>query len=143
LVPWGSWDRSGPLPVTPWTLKASVEEGAWAGVGCETEPCVIAARYGFERGVWFLTTEGIHGLLVRPPDAPPVVYMVCEPSTHHYRVMTRSDRMPWLVGEMIRREPVRMRRRDRGRRLNRSGDEATGRDHRHPSLSTCGISAFQ
>jgi hypothetical protein len=101
LVRWGSRDRTGPLPTTPWTWRASVEDGAWAGVGCETEPCVIAARYGFERGVWTFITEGIHGLLVRPPDAPPVVYMVCEPSTRYYKVMTKCDRMPWLVGEVI------------------------------------------
>jgi hypothetical protein len=72
-----------------------------AGVGCETEPAAIAARYGFEKGVWFHITEGIHGLLVRVPEGEPVVYMVCEPSTRYFRVMTRSDRMPWLIGEAI------------------------------------------
>ncbi|HVK09842.1 MAG TPA: hypothetical protein VM597_13790 [Gemmataceae bacterium] len=101
LFQWGSRDRAGPLPTTPWTWRASVDAGAWAGVGCDTEACVIPARYGFERGVWFLITEGIHGLLVRPPETAPAAYMVCEPSTRYYRVMTRSDRMPWLVGEVI------------------------------------------
>lgn len=101
LLPWGSRARGGPLPPTGWTWKESVEGGAWAGVGCETEPCVIPARYGFEKGVWYLITEGVHGLIVCPPEGPPVVYMVCEPATRYYRVMTRSERMPWLIGEVI------------------------------------------
>jgi hypothetical protein len=28
-----------------------------------------------------------------------VVYMLCEPASHYFRVMTRSERMPVLVGE--------------------------------------------
>lgn len=101
LVSWGSRERAGPLPPTGWTWRQTVEDGGWVGVGCETEPVTIPARYGFEKGVWFLITEGIHGLMVRVPDAVPVVYMICEPSTRYYQVMTRSDRMPWLVGEVI------------------------------------------
>ena len=30
-----------------------------------------------------------------------VCYMICEPATHHYRVMTQSDRMPVLIDERI------------------------------------------
>jgi hypothetical protein len=26
---------------------------------------------------------------------------VCEPPTRYYKVMTKCDRMPWLVGEVI------------------------------------------
>jgi hypothetical protein len=28
-----------------------------------------------------------------------VVYLLCEPASHYFRVMTRSDRMPVLIGE--------------------------------------------
>ena len=30
-----------------------------------------------------------------------VVYMICEPSTHYYQIMTRSPRMPVLIDEKI------------------------------------------
>lgn len=101
LVRWGSRDRSGPLPPTGWTWRGSVESGAWAGVGCPTEPVVIPVTYGCEKGVWFRITEGIHGVLVSPPDGPPCAYMVCEPATRYFKVMTRSERSPWLVNEVI------------------------------------------
>jgi hypothetical protein len=31
----------------------------------------------------------------------PAVYVLCEPATRYYRVMTRSERMPVLIGERI------------------------------------------
>jgi hypothetical protein len=31
----------------------------------------------------------------------PAVYMICEPATRYYRVMTRSAWMPALIGEVI------------------------------------------
>ncbi len=102
LARWGSKDRGGRLPIGGWTWRQSVEEGKWSALGCETEPVRILADFGHELGVWYPVTEGIHGVLVRPPgDAPPVVYMVCEPATRYYRVMTKSDRMPSLVNEVI------------------------------------------
>jgi hypothetical protein len=30
-----------------------------------------------------------------------VVYMICEPASHYFRVMTRSTRMPVLIEERI------------------------------------------
>jgi hypothetical protein len=30
-----------------------------------------------------------------------VVYRICEPASHYYRVMTRSARMPVLIEERI------------------------------------------
>jgi hypothetical protein len=102
LVRWGSRNRSGLLQTTGWTWKKSVEAGEWTRLGCQTEPVVIPVGYGCEKGVWFKITEGIHGILVRPPDGlPPAVYMICDEPTRYYRVMTRGERMPWLAGELI------------------------------------------
>jgi hypothetical protein len=56
---------------------------------------------GLENGVWFRIREGIRGVLVRDENEVDVVYMVCEPATHYYEVMTRSKRMPVLIGERI------------------------------------------
>lgn len=99
ILPWGSRDRHGSLPPTGWTWRETVESGGWVGV--TPEAVVIPATYGLEKGVWFKITEGIRGLTVPGPDGGPRAYMICEPPTRYYRVMTRSDRMPWLVDEVI------------------------------------------
>ena len=99
LVMWGSRDRAGPLPPTAWTWRATVESGGWSWAS--PEPIVIPAAYGFEKGIWFKVTEGIRGLVVRGPGDRPHAYMICEPPTRYYRVMTRSTRMPWLIDEVI------------------------------------------
>lgn len=99
IVHWGSRDRSGPLPATGWTWRETVESGSWSWAA--PEPVLIPAAYGFEKGIWYKITEGIHGLLVRDAAEELRAYMICEPSTRYYRVMTRSTRMPWLMGEVI------------------------------------------
>ncbi|WP_020469148.1 hypothetical protein [Zavarzinella formosa] len=102
LVQWGSRSRQGPLPTTGWTWRTSVESGAWAGLGCETEPVLILATYGCEKNTWFRIREGIHGLLVTPPSGPPCAYMICDHPTRYFRVLTvGADRTPWLVNEVI------------------------------------------
>lgn len=61
----------------------------------------IPATYGFTNGVWFRIKQGVRGLLVRDREGEPVVFVVAEPSTQYFRVMTRSDWMPTLIGEVI------------------------------------------
>jgi hypothetical protein len=99
-VRWGN--RRGEsrfLPRTGWTWLTTVEEGYWRNL----EPVLvdIPATVGLERGVWFRIRQGIRGLLV--PDEPglAVCYMLCEPASHYYQVMTRSNRMPVLIEERI------------------------------------------
>jgi len=41
------------------------------------------------------------GLLIHDRDGYPVVFMVCEPSTRYYPVMTRANWMLLLVDEVI------------------------------------------
>jgi hypothetical protein len=53
------------------------------------------------RGVWFKAKQGIKGLLVRDRDGNPVVFLVCQPATRYYQVMTRADWMPALIDEVI------------------------------------------
>ncbi|HKB37948.1 MAG TPA: hypothetical protein VKD72_15990 [Gemmataceae bacterium] len=43
--------------------------------------------------------RAVEGLLIRDEEGRPVVYMVCEPSTHSSRIMTGCDRMPVLVDQ--------------------------------------------
>ncbi len=64
-------------------------------------PVEVPARYALMNGVWFKVTRGVPGLVVVTPADEPVVYLLCEPSTRYYRVMTRAEWMPVLVGEVI------------------------------------------
>lgn len=99
VLRWGNRDRSDrQLPPTGWTWRESVDAGKWAGV--RLVPVEVPARYALMNGVWFKVTRGVRGLAVVPPAGEPVVYLVCEPSTRYYRVMTRAEWMPVLVGEV-------------------------------------------
>jgi hypothetical protein len=100
LVRWGARrSESAVLPPTGWTWLASVEGGQWGQTNAE--PVVIAADMGLEKGIWFRTRQGIHGLLVRDEYGIESTYMLCEPASHYFQVMTRSNRMPVLIGERI------------------------------------------
>jgi hypothetical protein len=58
--------------------------------------------YGLDgRGVWFLIEVGIRGLLVPDVHGKAVVYVISEPASHYYRVMTGERRMPVLVRQRI------------------------------------------
>ena len=87
------------MPCTSWTWLSSVEEGCWAN--WHGESIDIPATMGVENGVWFRIREGIRGVLVQDEHGIDVAYMICEPASHYYEVMTRSKRMPVLIGERI------------------------------------------
>lgn len=102
IVRWGNRRRPGgsrSLPPTGWTWRSTVEAGGW--LPWQPEPVDIPASYGLENGVWFLIRQGIRGLLVRDEHGEPVVYMICEPASPYYQVMTRSPRMPSMIEERI------------------------------------------
>jgi hypothetical protein len=100
VVRWGCRrGESRALPCTGWTWLATVEAGGWAPLA--PAEALIPATLALENGVWYRVRQGIRGLLVADERGEPVAYMLCEPASHYYRVMTRSDRMPALVGERI------------------------------------------
>lgn len=43
----------------------------------------------------------MQGLLVHDREGYPVVFMVCQPSTRYYQVMTRANWMPAFIDEVI------------------------------------------
>ena len=60
----------------------------------------VPASYGLDgRGVWYLIRQGVRGLLVPDEWGCAVAYLICEPSTHYYQVMTGSRRMPVLIDQ--------------------------------------------
>ncbi len=100
IVRWGNGaGRSRVLPPTGWTWQSTIAEGHWRGLS--PVPVDIPAMLGLERGVWFRIRQGIRGLLVPDEQGVAVVYMICEPSSHYYQVMTGSNRMPVLIDERI------------------------------------------
>ncbi len=100
LVRWGTRrGESRTLPVTGWTWQATVEAGTWKK--WHGEPVDIPATMVLDHRVWYAVRQGLRGILVRDERAEPVVYLVCEPASHYYEVMTRSKWMPVLIGERI------------------------------------------
>ena len=100
IVKWGNKDRiERKLPPTGWTWRETVEAGKWSAL--EPEPVEVPAAYALMNGVWYMVKQGVRGLLVRTRTGEPVVYLMCEPSTRYYRIMTRAEWMPVLIGEVI------------------------------------------
>lgn len=93
----------GQLRIVPWgrvggglTWQQSVDAGLWENA----EPVEIRASAGWDGGVWFRIRQGVRGLLVETPQEL-ASYVIVEPATYYYRVMTRRERMPVLIGERI------------------------------------------
>jgi hypothetical protein len=91
--------ESRSLPVGGWTKLATVESGWWAGAGAEVVE--VPAALGLDNGVWYAVRQGVRGLYVRDEAGVPRVYVICEPASHYYAIMTRSAWMPVLIGERI------------------------------------------
>ena len=62
---------------------------------------MVPASCALTNGVWYRVKQGVRGLVVRTRAGEPVVFLLCEPSTRYYRVMTRTEWMPVLIGEVI------------------------------------------
>jgi hypothetical protein len=100
IYPWGNRDGSGSrLPRTGWCRQESLEAGRWRYL--DPQPVDIPAAMGLEKGVWFLIPEGIRGIFVRDEHDMPHVYMLTQPASHYYQIMTRHDRMPVLLGQQM------------------------------------------
>jgi hypothetical protein len=100
VVRWGCRrGESRVLPVGGWTRQTTVESGYWSQSGAELVD--VPAALGREGGVWFAIRQGVRGVLVRDEQGTERAYLVCEPASHYYAVMTRSAWMPVLIGERI------------------------------------------
>jgi len=100
IVRWGNRrGQSQALPCTAWTQLATLEGGGWDG--WEVQPVIIPATLGLDQGIWYRIREGIRGIVVRAEGGHLSVYLLVEPATHYYQVMTKSAWMPVLLGELI------------------------------------------
>lgn len=79
-----------------YTWLKTLEAGEWVNA----EEVKILATAGTRDGIWFPIRSGIRGMLAEL-DGDRAVYMLVEPSTYYFKIMTRSERMPVLIGEKI------------------------------------------
>jgi len=96
VLPWGC-SVSG-FPRDGMIERDSIAEGKWQSI--PFEHVVIPATLGLDRGVWYQIREGIQGVIHRR-GREAYVFMLLEDASHYYQVMTRSDKMPVLIGERI------------------------------------------
>ncbi len=96
IVPWGC--SSGNLPRSGYTWRTTVDASEWTVYGAE--PIEIPALAGLQNGVWFRIRQGVRGLIAEEGGSQ-AAYMIVEPASYYYKIMTRSERMPVLIGEHI------------------------------------------
>lgn len=100
IVRWGNGrGQSRRLPRTGWTWLSTIREGGWQGL--EPIPVDIPATLALDGGVWYHVRQGLRGLLVPDERGMAVAYVVCEPASHYYQVMTRSGRMPVFIEDRV------------------------------------------
>ena len=100
IVRWGCRRRGESYPSRGW-----LDEIGHGGVGLLVgERCRTGGHsgaLGLDGGVWYAIRQGVRGVLVKDERGVERVYVVCEPASHYYAVMTRSAWMPVLIGERI------------------------------------------
>lgn len=100
ILPWGNrFDPQSRLPQTGWAKTEAVEAGKWKFL--KPEEVQIPALFGLDSGIWYHIQEGMKGILVRDEHGRPHVYMLTQPASHYYQVMTRNQRMPVMIGEQL------------------------------------------
>lgn len=97
LLPWGCKLRRGPLSYGGWVTEERIADGELG----RAEEAVIPANFGYQKGTWFLISEGIKGVVVHGRGGP-VVYMLTRRASNYYRNMTeQSPTMPVFVNQVI------------------------------------------
>jgi hypothetical protein len=101
ILRWGNRRGESPrLPCTAWIQRETVKGDGWGGRA--VEPVVIPATMGLDKGIWYHLRQGIRGVVVQDKRGCPRVYVVFEPSSHYYQIMTSGSQwMPVLIGERI------------------------------------------
>jgi hypothetical protein len=100
ILPWGNRSPTSRLPRTGWCRLEDLESGLWQHL--QPEPVEIPAVLGQEKSVWFLIPEGgLRGIIVHDERKQPHIYMITQPASHYYEVMTRNNRMPLFVGRQM------------------------------------------
>lgn len=94
LQRWGNRNEVAGLPVTGWAQRESVTAGKWQRHNPQFVQIPVTA--GYEQGVWFGITHGIHGIVVADR-----VFMLTMAADAAYQAMTHHGRMPWLIDQAM------------------------------------------
>jgi hypothetical protein len=99
VLRWGNRRREcRALPPTLWTSTATIAAGRWGHT--DPEDCLIPAALGLDGGIWFPTGAGIRGLVVTDEQGRRRVYVVVEPASRYFAVMTKSRWQPCVSDAM-------------------------------------------
>lgn len=95
-------ERRGQIIMAEWKGYCSID-ALKAGFfqGQRAELIEIPASRGHCGGIWFQIRTGIRGVLLKGPNKEKLVYMLVAPSTHYFKTMTSSARMPVLIKQVI------------------------------------------
>jgi hypothetical protein len=95
LVPWGvAREERSNLPIGGQVRLETVNAGKWPTPFRLVDiPCSLIK----ESEIWAFVREGIKGLLAKDDTGLERVWILCEPSSYYYRVMTRGEWMPILL----------------------------------------------
>lgn len=97
---WGmAFEKNGKSFRVGYCKEEGLKAGNWRYL--RPEPVVIPADFGFEKGVWFAITQGVHGVAVRDDEGKLHAFMLTQQSSHYYQTMTKRDREPVLVEQVI------------------------------------------
>ena len=103
VLPWGNRrGDSAKLPPTLWTSLATIEAGGWGDA--RIEKVVIPAALAFDSEIWYAASVGVRGLVVPDEKGERHVYVICEPASYAYGIMTKAKWMPCFVGQVLRRD---------------------------------------
>lgn len=97
LVAWGNQGED--LPKTGYCKLESLEDGKWQWLN--PEPVRIIASFAWSKGVWFQVRQGIRGILVYDRAEKPHCFLLTQPATHYFKIMTGADRMPVLIDQIV------------------------------------------
>ena len=100
ILPWGNRrGDSAKLPLTLWTSLATIEAGGWGDA--RIEEGVIPAALAFDNGIWYAVSVGVRGLVVPDEKGVRRAYVICEPASNAYAIMTKANWMPCLVEQVL------------------------------------------
>ena len=95
------WGNKGELkvPRTGYCRVESLDAGKWQWLS--PKRATVVASSALVNGVWFQVRQGIESVLVRDASGVTHCYILTQPSTHYFKVMTGSLRMPMLVNQIL------------------------------------------
>ena len=97
IYQWGARDRHCSLPKCRDICSEEVKSGRWS----QGRTVEIPVNLALENGVWYQVIEGFKAFLLYDEQRIGHVYLLTQPATHYYEVMTRAQRMPVFIGRGI------------------------------------------